>query len=126
MKAEVYVVAALESRLHRYPGRVLSLHSEGGSEFMNGHLTRFCSARDITFTRSRPWHKNDNCTVESKNWTLVRRCLGYCRFDTEDQLTDLQQLEALLAQRVNVLSRPWPCRRRFGQAAGSRRGTVLP
>ena len=53
--------------------------------------------------RSRPYHKNDNCYVESKNWTLVRRCLGYRRFDTKSQLADLQQLETLLAQRANIL-----------------------
>jgi len=41
--------------------------------------------------------------VESKNWTLVRRCLGYRRFDTKSQLADLQQLETLLAQRANIL-----------------------
>jgi len=41
--------------------------------------------------------------VESKNWTLVCRCSGYRRFDTKGQLTDLQQLETLLAQRANVL-----------------------
>jgi hypothetical protein len=53
--------------------------------------------------RSHPWHKNDNCYVESKNWTLVRRCLGYRRFDTKSQLADLQQLETLLAQPANIL-----------------------
>ena len=52
---------------------------------------------------SHPWHKNDNCYVESKNWTLVRRCLGYRRFDTKSQLADLRQLETLLAQRANIL-----------------------
>ncbi|WP_126855225.1 hypothetical protein [Candidatus Cryosericum septentrionale] len=41
--------------------------------------------------------------MESKNWTLVRRCLGYRRFDTKSQLADLQQLETLLAQRANIL-----------------------
>jgi len=41
--------------------------------------------------------------VESKNWTLVRRCLGYRRFDTKSQLADLRQLETLLAQRANIL-----------------------
>ena len=41
--------------------------------------------------------------MESKNWTLVRRCLGYHRFDTKGQLADLQQLETLLAQRANIL-----------------------
>jgi transposase InsO family protein len=59
-KAEIYVVAALASCLRRYPGRVISLHSDNGSEFMNGHLTRFCHARDITSTRSRPYQGNDN------------------------------------------------------------------
>ena len=41
--------------------------------------------------------------MESKNWTLVRRCLGYRRFVTKSQLADLQQLETLLAQRANIL-----------------------
>ena len=41
--------------------------------------------------------------MESKNWTLVRRYLGYRRFDTKSQLADLQQLETLLAQRANIL-----------------------
>jgi len=49
-KAEVYVVAALETCLRRYPGQVISLHADNGSEFMNGHLVRFCHARGITFT----------------------------------------------------------------------------
>ena len=49
-KAEVYVVAALESCLRRYPEQVISLHADNGSEFMNGHLVRFCRARGITLT----------------------------------------------------------------------------
>jgi transposase InsO family protein len=57
--AEVVVVAVLASCLRRYPG-IVSLHSDNGSEFMNGYLTRFCGARDITFTRSRPYQGNDN------------------------------------------------------------------
>jgi hypothetical protein len=102
-KAEIYVIAALASCLRRYPGRVVSLHSDNGSEFMNGHLTRFCHAQGTTFTRSRPYHKNDKCCVESRNWTPVRRYLGYRRFNTEDQLANLQQLGTLLALRA-------PCR----------------
>src|SRR5450756_403385 len=46
--AEVYVVAALETCLRRYPGRVVSLHSDNGSEFINGHLVRFCHAQGTT------------------------------------------------------------------------------
>jgi len=50
----------MTKRLRRYPGRVLSLHSDNGSEFMNGHLTRFCGVGNISFTRSRPYRGNDN------------------------------------------------------------------
>jgi len=49
-KAEIYVVAALETCLRRYPRKVLSLHADNGSEFMNGHLLRFCHTRGITLT----------------------------------------------------------------------------
>jgi hypothetical protein len=102
-RAQVYVFEALTHVLTSLPFPVQLLHSDNGVEFINDELRRFCDAHSIHFTRSRPYHKNDNCYVESKNWTLVRRCLGYRRFDTKGQLTDLQQLETLLAQRANVL-----------------------
>jgi transposase InsO family protein len=102
-RAQVYVFEALTAVLTSLPFPVLVLHSDNGSEFINNELRRFCDAHWIRFTRSRPYHKNDNCYVESKNWTLVRRCLGYRRFDTKSQLADLQQLETLLAQRANIL-----------------------
>jgi len=55
----------------------LGIHSDNGSEFMNGHLTRFCRIRDITFTRSRPFRKNDNWFVGQKNWSIVRKVVWY-------------------------------------------------
>ncbi|HEX7607846.1 MAG TPA: DDE-type integrase/transposase/recombinase [Candidatus Cryosericum sp.] len=70
--AQAYVFAALTTALSHLPSPVLVLHSDNGSEFINDELRRFCDAHGIRFTRSRPWHKNDNCYVESKNWTLVR------------------------------------------------------
>jgi len=102
-RAQVFVFTALTTVLHDLPFPVLVLHSDNGSEFINDELRRFCDVHGIRFTRSRPYHKNDNCYVESKNWTLVRRCLGYRRFGTKSQLADLQQLETLLAQRANIL-----------------------
>ena len=102
-RAQVFVFTALTTVLHDLPFPVLVLHSDNGVEFINDELRRFCDAHGIHFARSRPYHKNDNCYVESKNWTLVRRCLGYHRFDTKGQLADLGQLEILLAQRANVL-----------------------
>ena len=46
------------------------------------HLFRYCAEHGITFTRSRPYRKNDNCYVEQKNWPVVRQQVGYARYDT--------------------------------------------
>lgn len=100
-KAEVYVVAALESCLRRYPGKVISLHADNGSEFMNGHLLRFCHARDITLTRSRPYHKNDNAHVEEKNDSIIRKFVGYDRHDSQVEEGLLNRLYKALHLLVN-------------------------
>jgi transposase InsO family protein len=100
-KAEIYVVAALESCLHRYPGKVVSLHSDNGSEFMNGHLVRFCHARGITLTRSRPYHKNDNPHVEEKNNSVIRKFVGYDRHDTQEEVDLLDRTYRSLHLLVN-------------------------
>jgi len=100
-KAEVYVVAALETCLRRYPGQVISLHADNGSEFMNGHLVRFCHARGITFTRSRPYHKNDNAHVEEKNNSVIRKFVGYDRHDTQEEVDLLNRLYKALHLLVN-------------------------
>ena len=100
-KAEIYVVAALESCLHRYPGKVISLHADNGSEFMNGHLLRFCRTRGITLTRSRPYHKNDNAHVEEKNDSVIRKFVGYDRHDTQEEVDLLNRLYRSLHLLVN-------------------------
>jgi hypothetical protein len=102
-RAQVHVFAALTGVLAHLAFPVQVLHSDNGSEFINDELRRYCDTAGIRFTRSRPYHKNDNCYVENRNWTLVRRCIGYHRFDTEEQLQDLTQLERLLALRANIL-----------------------
>ncbi len=63
-----------------------------GSEFINNHLLRYCSENRITFTRARPYRKNDNCFVEQKNYSVVRRAVGYRRHDTEQELEVLNKL----------------------------------
>jgi transposase InsO family protein len=100
-KAEIYVVAALESCLRRYPGRVISLHADNGTEFMNGHLVRFCQTRGITLTRSRPYHKNDNAHVEEKNDSIIRKFVGYDRHDSQSEVDLLNRLYRSLHLLVN-------------------------
>jgi Integrase core domain len=63
------------------PFPLLGLDSDNGSEFINDNLFRYCLAEQITFTRSRPYKKNDQAHVEQKNWTHVRQFVGYGRFE---------------------------------------------
>ncbi len=89
-KSQREVFAALETIRSRLPFPLLGLDSDNGSEFLNAHLVRFCTEHQITFTRSRPYWKNDQAHVEQKNWSVVRRLLGYGRYETREALTALQ------------------------------------
>ena len=60
---------------------ILGIDSDNGAEFINAHLRNYCDDHQITFTRSRPGNKNDGAHVEGKNWTVVRRAVGYHRYD---------------------------------------------
>ena len=69
-------------RIHaELPFRMLGLDSDNGTEFINRVLLDYCTDHGITFTRSRPYLKNDTCHVEQKNWAVVRRLVGYDRLD---------------------------------------------
>jgi hypothetical protein len=85
-KAQKYVFAALLEIRKSLPFPLLGLDSDNGSEFINNHLSRYCQHEGLTFTRSRPYRKNDSCFVEQKNWTVVRQSVGYARYDTEEEL----------------------------------------
>ncbi|HEY5000309.1 MAG TPA: hypothetical protein VII15_00585 [Candidatus Cryosericum sp.] len=68
---------------------------------MNGHLVRFCHTRGITFTRSRPYHKNDNPHVEEKNNSVIRKFVGYDRHDTQEEADLLNRMYRFLHLLVN-------------------------
>jgi len=76
-------------------GRLLfplrGIDSDNGSEFINAHLLRYCQDEQLTFTRSRPYQKNDQAYVEQKNWSIVRQLVGYERYES------LSAYEALCA-----------------------------
>jgi hypothetical protein len=91
-KAQIWTLAAMKRIVERVPFRVLGIDSDNGSEFINAHLWQFCQENRITFTRSRPFRKNDNCFVEQKNYSVVRRMVGYWRYDTEEELAVLNEL----------------------------------
>lgn len=90
-KAQVWVFKALNGIVEQMPFDVLGINSDNGSEFINNHLIKYCQERRITFTRGRPYRKNDNCYVEQKNYTMVRCQVGYARYDTPRQLDLLNE-----------------------------------
>lgn len=100
-KAQVWVFKALENIRKRLPFKLLGIDSDNGGEFINAHLVNYCKNEDITFTRSRPYRKNDNCFVEEKNYTLVRRAAGYLRYDTPQELEILNRLYHYWCLRTN-------------------------
>lgn len=76
----------------RYPFPWKEVHSDNGTEFINWHLFGYCETEQLAFSRSRPYKKNDNCLVEQKNWTHVKKFVGYLRYDTETELQTLNDL----------------------------------
>ena len=101
-KGEHIVAAGLEELWLRFPFHISGIHSDNGSEFINHHLARWCATRKITFTRGRSSHKNDQAHVEQKNWSVVRRSVGYFRYDTRRELDLLNQLWPLTSIQVNL------------------------
>lgn len=82
-KGEIGVLAALKDIELRMPFAILGFDADNGGEFINYHLMRHFANRikPVQFTRSRPYHKDDNAHVEQKNWTHVRQWFGYHRLD---------------------------------------------
>ena len=91
-KAQVWILEGVQKIRTKLPFPLLGIDSDNGSEFINETLYNFCQEHKITFTRSRPYRKNDSCFVEQKNYSVVRRAVGYQRFDTDEQLGLLNEL----------------------------------
>jgi len=91
-KSQAGVQAALEELRQALPFPLQGIDSDNGSEFINAHLFRYCRARGIQFTRGRPYKKDDNAHVEQKNWTHVRKLLGYVRYDSPEALACMNAL----------------------------------
>ncbi len=100
-KAQRWVFAGIKEIRKRLPFPILGFDSDNGSEFINDELLRYCEKEKITFTRSRPYRKNDSCYIEQKNWSVIRRTVGYGRYDTDKELQVLNKLYRYLRLYVN-------------------------
>lgn len=95
------VCTAIQTMRQELPFALLGIDSDNGSEFINNLLYRYCQDEKITFTRSRPYKKNDQAHVEQKNWSVVRHTVGYDRLETEQELALLEDIYAALRLYVN-------------------------
>ena len=85
-KGAAGVLAATQDVEEALPFGLLGFDCDNGSEFLNHHLWAYLAKRGspVEFTRSRPYHKDDNAHVEQKNWMWPRQLLGYVRLEDSE------------------------------------------
>lgn len=79
----------------------IEIHPDSGSEFINDHCFKYAQATNLRMTRSRPYHKNDNCFVEERNGHVVRTFVGFERFDAFEVVEALNDLYDVLTPYLN-------------------------
>jgi hypothetical protein len=104
-KGATGVVEGIQDIEASLPFEIKGFDCDNGSEFLNWHLVRYFTERptkqqSIQFTRSRPYHSDDNAHVEQKNWTHVRQVFGYHRFDNPKLV---QLMSDLYANELSLL-----------------------
>ena len=97
-RSQEQVHQALQALQQRLPFRLRGIDSDNGAEFINELIYRYCLEEQITFTRSRPYKKNDQAHVEQKNWSIVRRTVGYDRWERQEE----QQLLASIYETLRL------------------------
>lgn len=105
-RSEENVIAGLRTAQDLFPFPWKGLDTDNGGEFINYKLLAFCETHKITFTRSRAYRKNDQAHVEEKNGSIVRRLIGYDRYEGERSWKALSELYAVLRLYSNFFQ---PC-----------------
>lgn len=120
-KGQIRVGGAVDHVRTRLPMPMLGLDSDNGSEFINRSLRDYCRRHGVTFTRSRPWKKNDSAHVEQKNGAVVRQLIGYDRFASRAAYGQLQRVYRLARLHVNFFQPVEKLVSKTRQGARSRR-----
>ena len=100
-RSQETVLAALQQARTLFPFPILGIDTDNGGEFINEAVIAYCEQADITFTRGRPYVKNDQCFVEQKNGSIVRQVVGYDRLVGEHAYRQLTELYRALRLYVN-------------------------
>jgi len=93
-RSEAEFEVGLRRIKERIPARVVEIHMDNGSEFVNDHFVRFWrrDGEEVKLSRSRPYRKNDNRFVEQKQWSLVRSYFGEVRLDTRKECEKMNEI----------------------------------
>lgn len=102
--AHTHILDALKAGVNEIPYEVTGLDFDNGGEFLNKAVIKWAAQMEIFFTRSRPYKKNDQAAIESKNNHLVRRYGFYYRYDTGEERAVLNRLWRLVNDRLNYLT----------------------
>lgn len=116
-KGQQRVRSAVYRVQRQLPFPLRGLDSDNGSEFINQSLYDYCRREKITFTRSRAYKKNDSCHVEQKNWSIVRRLVGYDRFTSRGAYAALQDVYEVARLYVNFFQPTLKLRHKSRQGA---------
>ena len=122
-KTQERVGAAIRRIHRRLPVPLLGLDSDNGSEFINKGLYSYCEDNGITFTRSRPYRKNDSAHVEQKNGAVVRRLTGHARYSSSAAFKQLISVYSLARLHVNFFQ---PVRRLTAEESRRGQGRATP
>jgi len=95
------VILGLDTASQLVPFQILGIDADNGCEFINHEVFDYCENHHITFTRSRPYRKNDQAHIEEKNGSIVRRLIGYDRYEGEAAWETMLQLYAILRLYIN-------------------------
>ncbi len=102
--ASKWILETVEELRDSFPFPISGFDSDNGSEFINHDVADWLQKQDIAFTRSRPYKKNDQATVESKNNHVVRKNACYWRYDTAEERELLNEMWRLLSLKLNFFT----------------------
>jgi hypothetical protein len=95
------VVEAIKYLQSRFPWLLIGVDFDNDSAFMNDVVIPWCREQKLEVTRSRAYKKNDQAFVEQKNGAVVRRLMGYGRFDGVEAARVMTRLYAAARLYVN-------------------------
>lgn len=100
-KGQEATKTSLEAMRSDSPFPWTEIHPDSGSEFINAHCIAYAQGSNLRMTRSRPYHKNDNCFVEERNGHIVRAYVGHARLDVRQTVDALNELYDILTPYLN-------------------------